>query len=81
MPNVPDLDGFLDVADALVPCAVCGATEGVPCTGLPPGFVHFGRRLARMMLTADRPERRAEFERRAIELLRRFVRERVLALN
>jgi hypothetical protein len=80
------LAGFLHPADAIVPCSACGAAEGVPCRSvakdkdrLKPGFVHFGRRLRRFLLTggARSAEQRKRFEAEAIKMLRRWLAERL----
>jgi len=70
------LAGFVDPADAIVACRGCGAAEGVPCRGkgLKPGFVHFGRRVRRLLLTAKAPERRARLEAKALRMLRAHLR-------
>lgn len=81
------LAGFLDPADAIVPCKGCGASEGQPCRFTKqrphdldfypqPGAVHFGRRLRRLLLTAARPHLREEFEKKAVEMLRDFLKEK-----
>jgi hypothetical protein len=67
--------GFLIAADAIVPCKACGVPDGVPCTGLKDGQVHFGRRLSRLLLTARAPEKRDEFEAKAVAMLRKHMRE------
>jgi hypothetical protein len=81
MKRKPLIAGFLDPADAIVPCKVCGSAEGVPCKGTKPrdvkllkhGFVHFGRRVARFLLTAGHPSKRADFERAAVKMLQEYV--------
>jgi hypothetical protein len=78
------LSGFLHPADAIVPCKRCGAVEGEPCRSLPkdkdklkPGFVHFGRRMRRLLLTAAaRGDERERFERDAVKMLRQYLAER-----
>jgi hypothetical protein len=65
--------GFLIAADAIVPCKACGVPEGVPCMGLKNGQVHFGRRVRRLLLTAGAPEKRDEFEARAVAMLRKHL--------
>ena len=78
------LAGFRHPADAIVPCSACGATEGVPCKSiakdkdrLKPGFVHFGRRLRRFLLTgAARGDQRKRFEDEAVKMLRKWLAER-----
>jgi hypothetical protein len=79
------LAGFLHPADAIVPCKTCGAAEGVPCKSiakdkerLKPGFVHFGRRLQRFLLTgAARSDERERFEEAAVKMLRQYLAERL----
>ncbi len=79
------LAGFLHPADAIVPCSVCGATEGIPCRSvakdkdrLKPGFVHFGRRVRRFLLTggARSVEQRKQFEDEAVKMLCEYLAER-----
>ena len=80
------LAGFLHPADAIVPCKTCGAVEGVPCRSvakdkdrLKPGFVHFSRRLRRVMLSAGgalrQREKREKFEAEAVKMLREYLAE------
>lgn len=67
------LAGFLYSADAIVPCKACGAVDGEPCKGkLKPGFVHIGRRLRRLLLTAKARSNseRERFEAEAVKMLR-----------
>lgn len=83
-PKRNPLAGFLHPADAIVPCKACGAAEGVPCKSiakdrerLKPGFVHFGRRLRRFLLTgAARGDQRKRFEDEAVKMLRKWLAER-----
>jgi hypothetical protein len=77
-PKPKGIPGFLVAADAIVPCKACGAEEGEPCKGdeLEAGFVHFGRRLRRLLLTARAPEKRDAFEAQAVEMLREYMREK-----
>jgi hypothetical protein len=70
------IKGFLTAADAIVVCKVCGAKEGVPCEGsnkgaeLKPGYVHFGRRVKRLLLTARATQaQRTAFEKKAVKML------------
>ena len=75
------LAGFLSPADAIVPCKQCGVAEGVPCRPLPKdkdklksGFVHFGRRIQRLLLTAAaRGDERERFETEAVRMLREHL--------
>jgi len=75
------LSGFLHPADAIVPCKTCGVVEGEPCKPLPkdkdqlkPGFVHFGRRVQRLLLTAKaRGNEREQFEEKAVKMLREHL--------
>ena len=73
------LTGFLHPADAIVPCKACGAVEGEPCRSSPkdvlkPGFVHFGRRLQRLLLSAKgRADEREKFEAKAVSMLREHL--------
>jgi hypothetical protein len=76
------LSGFLYPADAIVPCKVCGVAEGIPCrtirkdkVKLKPGFVHFGRRVSRLLLTAKAPHERDRLEDEAVKLLREYLAE------
>jgi hypothetical protein len=77
------LAGFLHPADAIVPCKICGAVEGVPCRSvakdkdrLEPGFVHFSRQLRRVMLSAGGALRQREkFEAEAVKMLREYLAE------
>ena len=67
------LAGFLYPADAIIPCKACGAVDGEPCKGkLKPGFVHIGRRLRRLLLTAKARSNseRERFEAEAVKMLR-----------
>lgn len=81
-PRPANLKGFLFVADAIVPCKVCGAPEGVPCEEfgdnkkLRRGAVHFNRRLARLLLTATAPMKREALEAAAVKELRKYLREK-----
>jgi hypothetical protein len=72
------MKGFLVAADAIVPCKTCGAAEGVPCKGkgLKRNYVHIGRRVSRLLLSARRPEKREEFEAAAVKELHKFLREK-----
>ena len=79
------LAGFLQPADAIVLCKTCGAAEGEPCRPvlekeketLKPGFVHFGRRVSRFLLTAKaRGGERERFEAEAVKMLRTYLAER-----
>jgi hypothetical protein len=72
------MKGFLVAADAIVPCKTCGAAEGVPCKGLKRNYVHIGRRISRLLLSAGspHPEKRAEFEAAAVKELQKYLRER-----
>jgi hypothetical protein len=76
------LSGFLHPADAIVPCKTCGVVEGEPCKPLPkdkdqlkPGFVHFGRRVQRLLLTANArgAGQREQFEEKAVKMLREHL--------
>jgi hypothetical protein len=74
------LAGFLHPEDAIVPCGACGSAEGEPCKSiakdkdrLKPGFVHFGRRVRRLLLTAEAPEKRDRFETLAVAELRKWL--------
>lgn len=77
MPKTPKIPGFLIAADAIVPCARCGATEGAPCTTmakdkepLKPGHVHLGRRVRRLLLTARcTPDQRERLEAEVVSML------------
>lgn len=77
------LVGFRVAADAIVPCAACGAVEGVPCKTVPRdkvplklGQVHFGRRVRRLLLTARaRGKERERLEAEAVEMLREHLAE------
>jgi hypothetical protein len=74
------MKGFIVAADAIVPCKECGATEGVPCKPLKgeelkAGYVHFGRRVARLLLSAGNPAKRAAFEAAALKELRAYLKE------
>jgi hypothetical protein len=68
------MKGFLVEADAIVPCLTCKVAEGVPCKGLKRGYVHIGRRVKRLLLTASKPEKREEFEAEAVKMLREHLR-------
>ena len=76
--------GFAVAADSIVCCPHkgCAATEGAPChkvrgEQLPPGAVHLGRRLRRLLLTAKaNPEERAAFERDAVSMLLAHLRDK-----
>lgn len=79
------MKGFVDPADAIVPCKRCGAVEGEPCRTLATakkveklkkGFVHISRRIARLLLTARRPDLREGFERDAVKLLKEHLKEK-----
>jgi hypothetical protein len=70
------IEGFLHAADAIVECRACGATYGEPCKPQPkdkgkllPGYVHIGRRVKRLMLTARRWWERDKIENELTELL------------
>jgi hypothetical protein len=79
MKHKDGIPGFLTAADAIVACKACGAEEGQPCTPgdeLKPGFVHFARRIKRLLLTAKRPDKRGAFEAEAVKLLQDHMRER-----
>jgi hypothetical protein len=75
------LSGFKQKADALVPCIQCGTREGEPCIPVgkkdvlvwKPGMVHFGRRIKRLLLTAQDPELREQFEAEGLKLLRIYL--------
>jgi len=83
------IKGFLDPADAIVVCKACGAVEGEPCRlvakrrgkklelkPLRKGVVHFSRRLARLLLTARRPDLREGLEREAVKMLKEHLKEK-----
>jgi len=80
------VNGFLIAADAIVPCGFCGAVEGEPCREvgkkdlgrLKPGFVHIGRRVKRLMLTARDVSKRDALEERAVSELKEWLREHPL---
>lgn len=75
------LSGFLDPADAIVACGTCGSQEGIPCKPtsrdlkrLKPGYVHIGRRIRRMLLTASLPYvKRASLEASVVKMLREHL--------
>lgn len=72
------LRGFIVAVDAIVPCKVCGARIGERCVTtdrdkkkLRYGYVHFGRRLDRLLLTAGAPRReREKIERGLLDLVK-----------
>lgn len=71
------IPGFLDPADAIVRCRACGAIEGEPCKGLAGGFVHFQRRIARLLATARAPaHERKSLEEQCIALVEEELRRR-----
>ena len=77
------IPGFLHAADAIVPCKACGAREGQPCVPqdkdlgrLKPGYVHFGRRLSRLLLTRERWWERDKLEEELVDLLAKELAEK-----